>query len=130
MPVHITWYDSRQTILLYRMYGHWSVQDFFGAMDAFLTENPAAPTNTFFFIVDLRDSHGIPNGILAAREQLFRLFVQPGELTVLVGAGRFARVLVVMIQQIGLLGDIAFADSVQAAEMLIRQHPRYRNGSP
>lgn len=128
MPVKITWYDSRQTIILYRIYGHWSVQDFFGAVDDFLTAHPAAPTNTFFFIVDLRNSHSIPNGILAAREQLHRLFVQPGELTVLVGAAGFARVLVAMIQRMGLLGDIAFTESVQAAETLIRQHPYYQNG--
>jgi hypothetical protein len=126
MPVHITWYDTRQTIMLYVFSGRWSVTELFNAMDDWLTTHPES-ISTLFFIVDLRESQTVPSGILAERERLFQLFVQPGELTVLVGANRFAQIVMGMIQRLGLLGEVAFADSIEAAEILIRQHPCYQD---
>jgi hypothetical protein len=126
MPVKITWYDTRQTIMLYAFSGRWSVTEFFDAMDNWLTTHPES-ISTLFFIVDLRESPAVPSGILAERERLYQLFVQPGELTVLVGANRFAQIVVTMIQRLGLLGEIAFEDTRDAAETLIQQHPCYPN---
>jgi hypothetical protein len=126
MPVNITWYDSEQTIILYVFSGRWSVGEFFDAMDDWLTTWPES-VSTLFFIADLRQSPAVPSGILAERDRLHRVFIQPGELTVLVGATRFAQIVVTMIQRFGLLGEVAFADTLDTAEALIRQHPCYQN---
>ena len=126
MPVIISWHPTDPQIICYRISGQWSVSDFFGAIDDLRQQHPEA-IHVDFFIVDLRDSQAIPSGILAAREELHRLFLQPGELSVFIGANQFARVIARMLQHMNLLGAIAFADSMQAAEALIRQHPCYRS---
>jgi hypothetical protein len=125
MSVTITWYHKSEDIVLYTLRDGWTLEAVIEAKELFeapLSHQPG------YFIVDMLDVTSVPSGLLAESRQILKHFNTRGVLTVIVSKNRMVRWMVALLKRMGLEGEFDFADSLDAAHVIIRQHQEQKAG--
>lgn len=125
MSIRITWYDKSEDIVLYTLQDGWTLEAVIEAKEVFeapLHHQPA------YFIVDMLHVISLPDGLLSQSRQVLKHFNKPGVFIVLVSKNRMLRWMIAMLKRMGLEGEFDFADSLNAADAIIRQHREQKAG--
>ncbi len=129
MAISVAWYDDTQTIVQWVFPAHWTWTDYDEAQAA-SNALLASVDYTVDIIGDLTASSGLPPMALTTYKNTLRRSVDNTGLIVLVGGSFFIKTMVSALKAVvpsttpGT--DFAFADTVEAAEALIRQRQAAR----
>lgn len=131
MGIHITWYDTSQTIVHYKIEGEWTWDDLYREGEK-ATAMCAAKPYRVDFIVDLLHSGPFPPRIIAQVRHLADRQLDNAGLTVIISQHRFAHTLYqVGVNIYGGIGDVfRMAYTPQEALRIIQQDRDERRAHP
>jgi|GEM_PF-3933194 len=64
MPINVTWYDDRKTILLYAISDNWSLNDAWQVLNELVPQHHAEVDYVTDVIIDFREARKIPAGVM------------------------------------------------------------------
>lgn len=129
MAITVDWHDNARTIVQWIFPAHWTWADYDDAQAASNTLLAGADY-TVDIIGDLTASSSLPPAALSAYKNTLRRSADNTGLIVLVGSSFFIKAMVSALKAVvpGTTPgtDFAFADTIEAAEALIRQRQAAR----
>ena len=121
MSVETRWYDVNKKIMLFTVGDPWSIAEIIDSMRA-TEEQYQIVGEPIHFIVDMRATRGVPQGLLSTGIDLNAHLLFPKiSITVIVGASRSLQLFARLLVQLGLRVNTVFVDEIEEAIPAIRK---------
>ena len=121
MPIVVQWYDEKQRILIYLVERRWTPTDILTALDTVqgLRQGTQMPLH---HILDFTASERVPLGLLSIYGEIVHRLQGNYELTVIVNADQWLRILINSFVQLALPLNLYFVQSLDEALEIVRQN--------
>jgi hypothetical protein len=126
MPVAVQWYDKDQRILIYLIHGRWTPTEIVAALDRVreLRQEVQAP---IYHILDFTASERVPLGLLGIYNDISHRLEGNYELTIIVHANQWIRILVNSFIQLARPLNLYFAGTVDEALAIVHEKAGMNN---
>lgn len=118
MPIHLSWYDKTETVLLYQFKGHWNWEDFRKQMKVG-REWMASKPHTIHFIIDFSENRQLMTGLLQEAQHMLATAPANAGKMVIINANHFLQLIYAVLKQIEYRFpqklDVEFAHSIPVA---------------
>ncbi|MGB7341437.1 MAG: hypothetical protein WBC91_21250 [Phototrophicaceae bacterium] len=121
MTSHTHWFDDEKTIIIHEVIGNWRIADVLAEM---IDTELALDTKLHqpkYFIIDLQEAIGVPEGILLHRPDYDNI-IDEDSLTIVVGAHPIIKTFINAMRLMGLAGTTIVVDTIQEAQYFIQCH--------